>query len=314
MSSFSELSGCNILVTGANGFIGTALIKRLCECGAEVYALVRSGGEHSTVIAGESRVVTVFSDFESGFEKTLAMKLPKIDLLYHCAASGVNTNRLDDKSLVLTNLALTKAFLELGLRKEVKRFVTLGSGFEYGFGENRKESSCLNPRSFYAASKSACSLLAQAYAFQEDLPTVVIRPFVVYGPGEAESRLTTSVVKAVHSAKPVQLTQGRQVIDMLFVADLIEALVLSAVREKAVGEILNICSGKGVTVQEVVQVILKVLGTTNQVQFGALPDRTSGADKLTGDWSKAQSILGWHPEACLTDGIQATIDSIRATM
>ena len=314
MQSFSKLSGRNILVTGANGFIGTALVKRLCECEAEVYALVRSGGDYPKSTLGENRVATVFSDFESGFEKSLARRLPKIDFLYHCAASGVSINRLDDKNLVLTNLALTKSFLELGLRKEVKRFITLGSGFEYGFGENRKESSCLNPRSFYAASKSACSLLVQTYAFQEDLPTVVIRPFVVYGPGEAESRLTTSVVKAVHAAKPVKLTQGRQVIDMLFADDLIKALLLSAVCEKAIGEILNICSGKGVTVQEVVQVILKTLGATNEIQFGALPDRMSGADKLTGDWSKAQSILGWHPETYLTDGIQATIDSIRVAM
>ena len=310
MKSFSELSGRNILVAGANGFIGTALVKRLCECGAEVYALVRSGGDYPKSTSGENHVTMVASDFESGFEKSLTKKLPEIDFLYHCAASGVRTNRLDDKSLVLTNLALTKSFLELGLRKEVKRFVTLGSGFEYGFGEKRKEDSCLGPRSFYAASKSACSLLVQTYAFQEDLPTVVIRPFVVYGPGEAESRLTSSVVKAVRSGEPVQLTRGHQVIDMLFADDLIKALLLSAVCEKAVGEILNICSGKGVTVQEVVGVILKVLGATNEVQFGALPDRTSGADKLTGDWSKAQSILGWHPEACLTDGIQATIDSI----
>ena len=314
MSSFSELSGCNILVTGANGFLGAALIKRLCECGAKVYALVRSGREHSTVTAGQSRVVTVFSDFESGFEKTLAMKLPKIDLLYHCAASGVTTNRLDDKSLVLTNLALTKSFLELGLRKKVKRFVTLGSGFEYGVGEMRREDSCLSPRSFYATSKSACSQLVQTYAFQEGLPTVVIRPFVVYGPGEAETRLITSVVKAVHSGKPVHLTQGRQLIDMLFVDDLIEALILSAVREKAVGEILNICSGIGVTVREVVQLLLQALEATNDVQFGALPERTSGADKLTGDWSKARSILGWHPKTGLTDGISATIDSINVAM
>ena len=310
MRSFSELSGRNILVTGANGFIGTALVRRLRECGAEVYALVRSDGDHLRWPSDGRRVTMIVSDFESGFEKSLARRLPKIDFLYHCAASGVSTNRLDDKGLVLTNLALTKSFLELGLIKEVKRFITLGSGFEYGFGEKRKENSCLNPRSFYAASKSACSLLVQAYAFQEDLPTVVIRPFVVYGPGEAESRLTTSVVKAVYSAEPVKLTQGRQVIDMLFADDLIKALLLSAVREKAVGEILNICSGKGATVQEVVQVILKALGATNEVQFGALPERTSGADKLTGDWSKAQSILGWHPETCLADGVRATIDSI----
>ncbi len=121
-------------------------------------------------------------------------------------------------------------------------------------------------------------------------------------------------MKAVHSGKPVHLTQGRQLIDMLFVDDLIEALILSAVREKAVGEILNICSGIGVTVREVVQLLLQALEATNDVQFGALPERTSGADKLTGDWSKARSILGWHPKTGLTDGISATIDSINVAM
>ncbi len=123
MKSFSELSGRNILVAGANGFIGTALVKRLCECGAEVYALVRSGGDYPKSTSGENHVTMVASDFESGFEKSLTKKLPEIDFLYHCAASGVSTNRLDDKSLVLTNLALTKSFLELGLRKEVKHAV-----------------------------------------------------------------------------------------------------------------------------------------------------------------------------------------------
>ena len=116
------------------------------------------------------------------------------------------------------------------------------------------------------------------------------------------------------SAKPVLLTQGRQLIDMLFVDDLIEALILSAVRKKAVGEILNICSGIGVTVREVVQLLLQALEVTNDVQFGALPERTSGADKLTGDWSKARSILGWRPKTGLTDGIRATIDSINVAM
>ena len=89
---------------------------------------------------------------------------------------------------------------------------------------------------------------------------------------------------------------------------------VEAVREKAVGEILNICSGIGVTVREVVQLLLQALEVTNDVQFGALPERTSGADKLTGDWSKARSILGWHPKTGLTDGISATIDSINVAM
>ena len=103
---------------------------------------------------------------------------------------------------------------------------------------------------------------------------------------------------------------GLQKVDMLFIDDLLDGLILASVSREAIGQTFNICSGVPVSVRDIVQTILDVLGSEAVPEFGAIASRASEAEVLTGDWSHAHQILGWKPRTTLKSGLRQTVEWI----
>ena len=310
MLSKINLNGRRVLISGASGFIGSALIRKLRTYECEVFALIRPTSDLYRFSDIEENVKFIFYDVENTSIEQLSQQIPDLDIMFHMAATGVNQASDKGSELIATNVLLTRYFLEFALKKNVECFVYLGSGFEYGAGERLPESTSFAPRSSYAVSKSVGWLQVQAYAYQNRIPTTTIRPFVVYGPAEAPTRLTSSVVRAAVVNGRIPLTDGLQKVDMLFIDDLLDGLILASVSREAIGQTFNICSGVPVSVRDIVQTILDVLGSEAVPEFGAIASRASEAEVLTGDWSHAHQILGWKPRTTLKSGLRQTVEWI----
>ena len=138
---------------------------------------------------------------------------------------------------------------------------------------------------------------------------VVLRPFGVFGEDEGRHRFFPQVIEKLSKGLPVQMTRGEQIRDYVYVEDLIDAYIMAAVVPlKNVVEIINIGSGKGVSLKEIALNIAKQIGADeNLLQFGTLPYRPDEMMYLVADNKKAKTILGWTPKTSLEKGIENMI-------
>ena len=297
------------LVTGASGFIGSRLVRALVEDGGDVVALIRPSTSRRRVqdLAGEVEIV----ELELTEVASHADAFRGVRVIHHLAAAGVDPRGSDPAALVEANVLGTLRLLELARKLDVDRFVYAGSCFEYGSGSRVAEDAPLQPRSAYAATKSAGWLLAEAAAATDGLPVVALRPFTVYGPSEAPHRLIPSCVLAALEGRPIELTAGEQRRDFVYVDDAVEAFVTAASSPAAVGGVFNVCSGIATPVRDVAQTIATLSGTLSEVRLGAIPYRKGESDVLTGDPTRAQGILGYRTRTPLPEGLARSLEWFR---
>jgi nucleoside-diphosphate-sugar epimerase len=290
------------LVTGAAGFIGSHLVRRLLRDGVEVVALVRPGSDLW-------RIEDVL-DWVELATATDEPRLAGVTTVYHLAAAGVRPDG-DASEAVETNVLGTLRLLERARDVEAERVVYCGSCFEYGPGERLGEDAPLRPLTEYAATKAAGRLLAEAFGRTHGLPVVSVRPFTAYGPFEAAYRLVPSTILSALGGLPVELTGGGQTRDLIHVEDVVDGLLAAARSKRAVGGTFNLCTGVSTRVRDVAETVVELVGEPVEVRLGALPDRTAEYETLSGDPTRAADVLGWTASIELRDGLARTIEWFR---
>ena len=306
----SSLAGRRVLVTGAAGFLGSHLVPRLIDRGAEVCALDVSGARSWPLIEGSGVAAAVRADVRDLVGEAHDDALGPLDTIIHLAAAGVVEDAKSVGNLVSANVDGTMAVL-LAAQRFGARLIYCGSCFEYGSGAAWSEDALPAPTSEYGAAKAAGWLLARAFAHRTGLEVVSLRPFTMYGPREPTDRLVPSVVRHALAGLPIDLTPGDQVRDFVYVEDVADAFVAASTTDAAVGGTFNVCSGNAVTVRDVVQRIIRSTGSTAPARFGALAYRSTERQVLSGDTSRAERILGWRARVSLDEGLARTIDWYR---
>lgn len=290
-----------VLVTGAAGFVGSQLVRRLVADGHRVVAAVRPGSD-------PARLADVIDEVELVHAELADERLPDLgplDRVLHLAAAGVGDGATA-RGIVSTNVIGTLRVLQHARRSGAASFLYCGSCFEYGPGLHHRETDRLFPASAYAASKSSGWLLAQAFAHEHGLHVVGVRPFTVYGPGEPAFRLVPSVCAAAAAAGGVvELTAGEQTRDFVFVADAVEAIVRVGLSSEQ--QTFNICTGRSTSVRAVAQRIVELGGRDTDLRFGARPARAVEFATLSGDPSLLADRLGWTATTSLDDGLRQTL-------
>ena len=284
-----------VLVTGGAGFVGSHLVRRLLESGADVSISVRPGSDLWRVddVLESIRVVSSMEP------------LPEAEVVYHLAAAGVHPDT-DAAAVVETNVLGTLRVLEHARTTGVERFLYCGSCFEYGPGEGLSEDATLRPISEYGAAKAAGSLLTLAARAAHGLPVVVVRPFTVYGPREAAYRLVPSSILDGLDGGPIRVTAGTQSRDFVYVTDVVDGLLEAAADERALGGVFNLCTGRATTVSELAGRVAELTGG-REVLTGAVPGRAVEFPVLSGDPSHTADVLGWRAATTLDDGLRETI-------
>lgn len=290
-----------VLVTGAAGFLGSQVTHRLLERGDDVVALVRPASDLGRLEDVRANLDVRGLDLAAGD----SVAIGSVDCVLHLAAAGV-AGADDDGTIVAANVLGTLRALELATASRAETFLYCGSCFEYGPGERHREDDPLQPISAYGASKAGGWLLAQAYGVEHHLAVTGVRPFTVYGPGESASRLVPSLCIGVARGEPVELTEGTQTRDFVFVDDAVDAILLASAAR--IPRTFNVCTGSSSSVRELAAEIAALAPGKHDFRFGARPPRTVEFPVLSGDPTLARDVLGWSATTSLRDGLRRTLE------
>lgn len=282
------------LVTGAHGFIGSHLMTRLKERGFEPTALSREALTSLGVLS-----------------QTLNELRPEV--IYHLAAFGNHYQQTDRRKIFEANLFSTFNLLEASKDLGYQALVNTGSSSEYGKqAQPMSEKMLPETDTFYGATKVGATFLARAYAIQLGLPIVTVRPFSVYGPGEADNRFIPTAIRCALTGEELALAPG--VHDWIYVDDFVNGMML--VSEKAnelSGEAVNIGSGTQYTNEEVVRAVEIATGKVINIKK---TERLRVYDTET-MWVADNDVLrglGWQSQFDLLEGIRKTVDAIRTNI
>ena len=231
----------------------------------------------------------------------------------HTAAAGVEPGKNDPDELIAGNVLFTANLVRAAAAVGVTRFVHTGSCFEYGEGPTGVpilETAPLEPASVYGATKLAAAHVARTLAKSLGLPLVIVRLFGVYGPGEASYRLVPLLLDHLANGRPLDLTAGGQVRDLLHVADAAAGLVRAAECDelRTDGTAYNLCSAVPVSVREVGTTAAELLGGERELlRWGAKPYRPDEWMWLVGDNTRFRTATGWTPRFDLRTGLADAI-------
>jgi UDP-glucuronate decarboxylase len=294
-----------VLLTGASGFIGAHVARRLVADGDTVYAAVRS--EHGLWrlrgLGCRLRPTTVDLFDIAGVRRAVAEIRPDVCVhLAWCTTPGAYLHDADNVRLASASLELARALADTGCR----RFVGAGTCLEYEARQTPlDESAPLRPSSLYAASKLGLGLMLDHFGRQRGMAVAWVRLFFQYGPFEDARRLVPSVIGALIRGEEARVSEGRQVRDFLHVEDVASAIVAVA-RSGAQGPV-NVGSGRPVMVRDVVTHIGRLLGRADKIVFGARPQDPLDPPFICADNTRLMQLTGWRPQYDLERGLGQTI-------
>lgn len=301
------------LVTGAAGFLGANLVRRLRVAGHEVIALTRSreAAWRLEEVASDVRVLELDLRDTAAIERVLATTEPQ--WIFHLAAHGAYSWQSDLEQMIAVNVAATAALLSAARAAGVQAFVNAGSSSEYGLKTHPpREEEWLEPNSHYAITKAAGTHLT-ALAAAEGLPAVTLRLYSIYGPWEDPGRLVPALVREATRGGLPSLVGPETARDFVYVDDCCEALLRAAQRGApgGPGAALNIGSGTQTRLAELVEVARGALGVREEPQWGTMGQRGWDTDVWVSDPRAALELLDWRAATSLGDGLARTAAWLR---
>ena len=313
----SSIHGQSVLVTGAGGFIGSHLVERLVRDGAKVRALVRYNSRNDwgllEVLPKEvlDEVEVLAGDIQDPFfvEKAVA----GCDTVFHLSSLiAIPYSYVAPQSYVTTNVGGAVNVMQASLKHGVNRVVHTSTSECYGSARYVPidERHPLQGQSPYSASKIGADMIAESYWRSFGLPVATIRPFNTYGPRQSARAVIPTIITQAINSKVVRLGSLTPSRDLNFVADTVEGFVRVAVESKAVGEVINIGSGREVTIGDLASLIIRLMGSDATIESEDLRVRPekSEVDRLLCNNKKALDLLGFQPRITLEEGLVRTID------
>lgn len=293
-----------VLVTGASGFLGSHLTRRLLGAGCEVHATSRD--QRSSETPG---LVWWCSDTAELREARSVFKDVKPDVIFHLAGAVGADPTLERvlptyHSLLTSTVNLLSAAAEYGCQ----RIILIGS-----FTEPLPSSPNPIPQAPYAAAKWAASAYGRMFHALHSTPVVILRPFMTYGPGQHPSKLVPSVIRSLLRDAAPKVTSGRTKADWIYVSDVIDAFLTASSAPGLNGTTLDLGTGELTTVKSVIDELAAAIGTDAIPLFGALPDRPF-ENEVAANTASAAERLGWRATTSLKDGLRQTVDWYRSQL
>jgi nucleoside-diphosphate-sugar epimerase len=304
-----ELAGARVLVTGAGGFIGANLVRALLAESASVAAVVRPGGDRSRLAEIEDVLETMAVDVRvpGALDDAVGRACP--DFAVHLAFAGghpaTSAERLEQLQLSVLG---TARLLEALAGSSCSRLVHVGSSLEYGPSPTpMRETDLLSPTLPRGAAKAAATLVCLAWSRTLGIPAYVLRPFSVYGPWEDDSRLVPRALRAALDGAPLPLTAPGFAHDLLYVGDLVGAILRALAVPEVTEPVVNVGSGVQTTNEELVAAVGRAVGRDVVTIPGEYPAAPHDSTTWVADVELALQVLGWAPSVTLEDGLRRTL-------
>ena len=318
----SDMSWRNrrVLVTGAGGFIGSHLAERLVELGARVRALVRYNSRNDWGLLEllpapiKNEMEVVLGDLTDPHSTTRMVQGQEV--IFHLAALiAIPYSYRAPALYVSTNCGGTVNLLEAARQHGVERFVHTSTSETYGTAQYTPidEAHPLRGQSPYAASKIGADKLAESYHLSFGVPVATIRPFNTYGPRQSARAIIPTIISQGLSGEVIRLGSLSPVRDLTFVSDTVAGFLKVAESPQAVGEVINVGYGKSVSIGELAEKIVAIVGGQKQIvtEDARVRPEASEVLELLCDHRKAKALLGWQPQVSLEAGLERTVHYIR---
>lgn len=290
------------LVTGAAGFVGAVLARRLVSDGHEVHAMVRPGSDlwrletiaatvHEVDIAEQPAVSDVVSRIHP-------------EWVFHLAAYGAYPFQTDFRAMVRTNVLGTIHLVESCLRVGFEVLVNTGSSSEYGFTDHAPcEIEEPRPSSDYAVTKLTATLYCRAAAARSGRSIPTLRLYSVYGPYEEPSRFVPQLAVRGLEGKLPPLVSPDIARDFVFVDDVVEAFLAAAnLPGTAPGAVYNVGTGRQTSIREAVAIARRVLSIELVPEWGTMPNRAWDTSIWVANRDRIERELGWKPGTTFEEG------------
>jgi nucleoside-diphosphate-sugar epimerase len=286
-----------VLVTGASGFIGAHLCRRLLELGHRVAGVSRRHPESLP-----NGVEYCRADLASPGETAALLARVQPEWIFHLAGCVTGGRGMElVRPTFEANLASTVNLMEAAARQDgCRRFVLAGSLEEPDAVQSP-------PSSPYAASKAAATAYARLFHSLYDFPAVIARIFMVYGPDQKDARkLVPYVIESLLRGETPRLSSGTREVDWIYVDDVVDGLIRLAAAPGLEGRTLDLGSGELVPVRDVVERIARLMNSSAPLHFDPAADRPMEQIR-TADAARTESLAGWRPRVTLDEGLLATI-------
>ena len=310
-----------ILITGADGFIGSHLTERLVKSGYDVTAYVYYNSFNSwgwlddvdkkiinnlKIISGDIR------DFQSIFNAS-----KKIDCIINLAALiGIPYSYSSPESYIHTNIIGTSNILNAGLRNGVSKIIHTSTSEVYGTTKKLPiaESASLNAQSPYAATKIAADQLALSYYRSFEAPVAILRPFNTFGPRQSARAIIPNIISQLISNERVKVGNLKPTREFNYIDDTVNAFKLAINNKKIIGNVINVGNGYDISIRELGVLISEIVN--KKIKFDIIKSRIrqskTEVQNLRADNKKAKKILKWSPKfgenSGLVKGLKKTIE------
>lgn len=302
------------LVTGAAGFIGANLTRRLVADGHVVHAAMRPGARPWRLEAvPELRRLEV--DLGNGDAVSAAVGKLRPQWVFHLAAHGAYSWQTDASEMARVNVAGTIALVDACARADCEAFVHAGTSSEYGYRDHApSEEEPPQPNSAYAVTKAAATMYCAHVACGGRLAATTLRIYSAYGPWEEPGRLVPSLVALAQRGMLPPLVAGATARDFVHVDDVVEALMMAA-RALAGGglaPILNVGSGTQTRLDALVALVRRLFAVQVQPRWGTAPARQWDTDVWVANAARIRHELTWAPQRSLEAGLRGLADWLAA--
>lgn len=311
------MHGKHVLITGAGGFIGSHLSERLVRLGAEVTAFLHynSRRDIGALQFADTAVLRAmrldWGDLQDG--DAVAKAVHGKDVVFHLGALiAIPYSYRHPRDVINTNVIGTANVLTACAGTGVERLIHTSTSEVYGTAQRvpMDETHPLRAQSPYAASKIAADKLVESYHRSFGMPATIVRPFNTFGPRQSARAVIPAIISQALRATTIKLGDLTPVRDFTYVTDTVEGFIAAATASDAVGKEINLGTGVGVSIGEVVDRILTITSSAVQVvkDESRIRPTQSEVGRLISDNRQAKDILDWEPRVNLDEGLIQTVD------
>ena len=312
-------SNRRVLVTGAGGFIGSHLTEELVKLGAHVRAFLHYNSRNDWGLIEnlspeiKNEIEIVYGDVQDPFSVQKAVS--GCNIVFHLAALiAIPYSYQAPASYVETNVRGTLNVMQACLDKNVEKVVHTSTSETYGTALYTPidEKHPLQGQSPYSASKIGADKIAESYWLSFELPVATIRPFNTYGPRQSARAVIPTIIIQALQKDQIMLGALDPVRDLNYVKDTVNGFIKIAESDKTAGQVTNIGFGKGISIGELAQKIIQLIGRDIPVVLDRKRYRPAKSEvlKLICDHQKAKELINWKPDFTLEQGLSETIEFI----
>jgi dTDP-glucose 4,6-dehydratase len=306
-----------VLVTGAGGFIGSHLVEKLVRLGAKTFAFVRYNSRNDRGLLEilpkdiQQEIEVIMGELRDPESVRSAVKNKQI-VLHLGASIAIPYSYINPRDAVETNIVGTLNILTSARDYEVERIIQTSSSEVYGTAlySPIDENHPLQGQSPYSASKIGSDKLAESFYLSYNLPISILRPFNTYGPRQSARAVIPTIITQALKFNKIKLGSLHPTRDFNYVDDTVNGFIKISESPNTIGEVINVGTGKDVSIGELVNKIMSIMGKQLEIETDDQRIRPPASEvlKLIADYSKAKELMDWEPQVSLDEGLARTIN------